>query len=107
MRLALYVCLKNICDGVGCQNESIDTPLYPPLFWLDNIFKRTKTFQKAAPKAQRFMSKGQKYKGFRKRVFGKPAKKRKILERCTFQKCSVLLLFLNFFLILVNLLMIS
>ncbi len=28
----------NISDGVGSQNESIDTPLYPPLFWLDNIF---------------------------------------------------------------------
>jgi hypothetical protein len=30
---------KNISDGVGRRNESIDTPLYPPLFWLDNIFK--------------------------------------------------------------------
>ncbi len=30
---------KNISDGVGSQNESIDTLLYPPLFWLDNIFK--------------------------------------------------------------------
>jgi hypothetical protein len=30
---------KNISDGVGSRNESIDTPLYPPLFWLDNIFK--------------------------------------------------------------------
>jgi hypothetical protein len=29
---------KNITDGVRSQNESIDTPLYPPLFWLDNIF---------------------------------------------------------------------
>jgi hypothetical protein len=29
---------KNICDGVGVQDESIGTPLYPPLFWLDNIF---------------------------------------------------------------------
>jgi hypothetical protein len=29
---------KNISDGVGSQNESIDTRLYPPLFWLDNIF---------------------------------------------------------------------
>ncbi len=38
MRLALYVCLKNICDGVGCQNGSNGTPLDPPLFWLDNIF---------------------------------------------------------------------
>jgi hypothetical protein len=39
VRLALYVCLKNICDGVGCQNGSNGTPLDPPLFWLDNIFK--------------------------------------------------------------------
>ncbi len=39
MRLALYVCLKNICDGVGGQDESNGTPLDPPLFWLDNIFK--------------------------------------------------------------------
>ncbi len=30
---------KNISDGVGSRNESIDTPLDPPLFWLDNIFK--------------------------------------------------------------------
>jgi hypothetical protein len=30
---------KNICDGVGVQDESIGTPLYSPLFWLDNIFK--------------------------------------------------------------------
>jgi hypothetical protein len=30
---------KNISDGVGSRNKSIDTPLYPPLFWLDNIFK--------------------------------------------------------------------
>jgi hypothetical protein len=30
---------KNISDVVGSRNESIDTPLYPPLFWLDNIFK--------------------------------------------------------------------
>ncbi len=29
---------KNISDGVGSLNESIDTRLYPPLFWLDNIF---------------------------------------------------------------------
>ncbi len=40
MRLALYVCLKNICDGVGGQDESNGTPLDPPLFWLDNIFKQ-------------------------------------------------------------------
>jgi hypothetical protein len=33
---------KNISDGVGSRNESIDTPLYPPLFWLDNIFKKGK-----------------------------------------------------------------
>jgi hypothetical protein len=32
------VYLKNICDGIGGQDESNDTPLYPPLFWLDNIF---------------------------------------------------------------------
>ncbi len=32
---------KNISDGVGSQNESIDTPLDPPLFWLDNIFKQS------------------------------------------------------------------
>ncbi len=38
VRLALYVYLKNICDGIGGQDESNDTPLYPPLFWLDNIF---------------------------------------------------------------------
>jgi hypothetical protein len=31
---------KNISDGVGSRNESIGTPLYPPLFWLDNIFKQ-------------------------------------------------------------------
>ncbi len=31
--------LKNICDGVGSQNGSNGTPLDPPLFWLDNIFK--------------------------------------------------------------------
>ena len=30
---------KNISDGVGSRNESIHTPLDPPLFWLDNIFK--------------------------------------------------------------------
>ncbi len=39
VRLALYVCLKNICDGVGGQDESNGTTLDPPLFWLDNIFK--------------------------------------------------------------------
>jgi hypothetical protein len=33
------VCLKNICDGVGGQDESNGTPLDPPLFWLDNIFE--------------------------------------------------------------------
>jgi hypothetical protein len=32
------VCLKNICDGVGGQDESNGAPLDPPLFWLDNIF---------------------------------------------------------------------
>jgi hypothetical protein len=30
---------KNISDGVGSRNVSIHTPLDPPLFWLDNIFK--------------------------------------------------------------------
>jgi hypothetical protein len=39
VRLALYVCQKNICDGVGCQNGSNGTPLDPTLYWLDNIFK--------------------------------------------------------------------
>jgi hypothetical protein len=29
---------KNISDGVGSRNGSIDAPLNPPLFWLDNIF---------------------------------------------------------------------
>ncbi len=42
MRLALYVYLKNSCDGVGGQEESNGTPLDPPLFWLDNIFKQWK-----------------------------------------------------------------
>jgi hypothetical protein len=32
---------KNISDGVGSRNELIGIPLYPPLFWLDNIFKCT------------------------------------------------------------------
>ncbi len=36
------MCLKNICDGVGGQDESNGTPLDPPLFWLDNIFKHKK-----------------------------------------------------------------
>jgi hypothetical protein len=40
VRLALYVCLKNICDGVGGQDELNGTHLDPPLFWPDNIFKR-------------------------------------------------------------------
>jgi hypothetical protein len=31
---------KNTSDGVGSRNESIDTRLYPPLFWLDNIFNK-------------------------------------------------------------------
>jgi hypothetical protein len=34
------VCLKNICDGVGGQDESNGIPLNPPLFWLDIIFNR-------------------------------------------------------------------
>jgi hypothetical protein len=29
---------KNICDGVGGQDELNGITLYPPLFWLDNIF---------------------------------------------------------------------
>ncbi len=40
MRLALYVCLKNICDGIGRPNGSNGSPLNPPLFWLDNIFNK-------------------------------------------------------------------
>ncbi len=44
VRLALYVCLKNSCDGVGGQDESNGTPLDPPLFWLDNIFKSKNNF---------------------------------------------------------------
>ncbi len=43
MRLALYVCLKNICDGVGGQDESNGTTLDPPLFWLDIIFNVVKS----------------------------------------------------------------
>ncbi len=39
VRLALYMCLKNICDGVGRQNGSNGTSLNPPFFWLDNVFK--------------------------------------------------------------------
>jgi hypothetical protein len=38
VRLALYVCIKNICDSVGGEDKSNDTPLDPALFWLDNIF---------------------------------------------------------------------
>jgi hypothetical protein len=34
------MCLKNICDGVGGQDELNGTSLDPPLFWLDNIFKQ-------------------------------------------------------------------
>ncbi len=37
---------KNICDGAGVQVESIGTPLYPPLFWLDNIFKKSTSIWK-------------------------------------------------------------
>ena len=33
VRLALYVCLKNICDGVGCQNGWNTVPLSTPLFF--------------------------------------------------------------------------
>ncbi len=32
VRLALYVCLKNICDGIGGQDESNGIPLYPLFF---------------------------------------------------------------------------
>jgi hypothetical protein len=39
VRLALQVLKKNICDGVGVKDELNGTPLYPSLFWLDNIFK--------------------------------------------------------------------
>jgi hypothetical protein len=31
---------KNICYGIGSRNGFNGTPLYPPLFWLDNIFKQ-------------------------------------------------------------------
>ncbi len=31
--------LKSIGDCVRSRDESIDTPLDPPLFWLDNIFE--------------------------------------------------------------------
>ncbi len=31
--------LKSIGDCVRSRDESIDTPLDPPFFWLDNIFK--------------------------------------------------------------------
>ena len=34
------MCLKNICDCVGGQDKSNGTPLDPPLFWLDNIYKQ-------------------------------------------------------------------
>ncbi len=37
---------KNISDGVGSRNGSIDAPLNPPLFWLDNIFKDEKDHKK-------------------------------------------------------------
>ncbi len=32
--------LKNIGDCVPSREESIGTPLDPPLFWLDNIYKQ-------------------------------------------------------------------
>jgi hypothetical protein len=41
---------KNISDGVGSRNESIATPLYPPLFWLDNIFNKQKIALRALSK---------------------------------------------------------
>ncbi len=31
---------QNISDGEGGEDKSNGTPLYPPLFWLDNIFKK-------------------------------------------------------------------
>ncbi len=40
VRLALYVCLKNICDGVGGQDESNGTHLDPPLFGWTISLKR-------------------------------------------------------------------
>jgi hypothetical protein len=33
------VYLKSIGDCIRSRDESIDTHLDPPLFWLDNIFK--------------------------------------------------------------------
>jgi hypothetical protein len=33
--------LKNTGDCVQSREESIGTPLDPPVFWLDNIFKGT------------------------------------------------------------------
>jgi hypothetical protein len=48
VRLALYVCLKNICDGVGCQNGSNETPLDTQNFML--ISNPLKSILKNAPK---------------------------------------------------------
>jgi hypothetical protein len=46
---------KNISDGVESQNGSINTPLDPPLFWLDNIFKGKLIVSKNWPKNSRFI----------------------------------------------------
>jgi hypothetical protein len=37
---------KNICDGVGGQDELNGITLYPPLFWLDNIFNMQLSFER-------------------------------------------------------------
>ncbi len=42
---------KNISDGVGNQNGSNGTPLDPPLFWLDNIFKGSLQWDNISEKA--------------------------------------------------------
>ncbi len=39
---------KNISDDVGSPNGSNGTPLDPPLFWLDNIFKLKDTSREGA-----------------------------------------------------------
>ncbi len=38
-RTSWDVCLKSICYCKGSHNDSNGTPLDPPLFWLDTIFK--------------------------------------------------------------------
>jgi hypothetical protein len=52
VRLALYVFKKKICDGVGGQDELNGITLYPPLFWVDNIFKFMTDASKTPPKSQ-------------------------------------------------------